>query len=147
MSKRVIYNKNNVRHMTMETTSPSDSVDRSGYIPLDIQYQRMMTAGAKLNENNDYAFNVDLDRLKKAIDDKKLDLNDFINSTWNKNLSKTDLDALLKDKLQKLDKQKDWNKEYNRLKKEYEQIEKDKAIRQEAINIAKEELAKQNSSS
>lgn len=137
---RKLYDKYNKRAMRLEKTAVTDNVDRSGYIPLDLQYARLMSAGKKLEEVRDYEYNVDLKRLEEALKSGKVNVEDFYSPLFKNNLDKVELDSLLKDKLEKASKQKDINKEYNRLMEDFKQSERDKEIRQQAINEYKQIL-------
>lgn len=140
MSYKIFNEKYNKRDMRLEKTSPVDNVDRSGYIPLDLQYVRLMSSGRRLEEIKDFEYNIDIERVKKALESKDINLNEFFSSHINKNLSKTELDALLKDKLNKYDRQVNVNKEYNRLLDEYKKLEEDKKLREDIINEYKKQL-------
>lgn len=137
---RKLYDKYNKRAMKLEKTAVTDNVDRSGYIPLDLQYARLMSAGKHLEELRDYEYNVDLKRLEEALKTGKVNIEDFYSPLFKHNLDKVELDSLLKDKLEKASRQKDVNKEYNRLMEEFKQSERDKEIRQQAINEYKQIL-------
>lgn len=140
MSYITFNEKYNKRDMRLEKTSPVDNVDRSGYIPLDLQYARLMASGRRLEEIKDFEYNIDIERVKKALEDNDFNLDSFFSSHINKNLSKTDLDILLKEKLNKYYKQVNINKEYERLLNEFKQLEKDKQIREDIINEYKKQL-------
>ena len=55
----VVINKYHKRDMKQEKTARTDNVDRSGYIPLDLQHARLMKAGKTLEEIRDYQYNSD----------------------------------------------------------------------------------------
>lgn len=140
MSYKNFNEKYNKRDMRLEKTSAVDNVDRSGYIPLDLQYVRLMSSGRKLEEIKDFEYNIDIEKVKKALQSGDFSLDDFFTSHINKNLSKTDLDILLKDKFNKYNRQIDVNKEYDRLLNEYKQLEEDKKLREDIINEYKKQL-------
>lgn len=140
MSYTIFNEKYNKRDMRLEKTSPTDNVDRSGYIPLDLQYARLMSSGRQLEEIKDFEYNVDIEKVKKALENKDINLDEFFSSHIHKNLSKVELDALLKEKLNKYDRQIDVNKEYNRLLDEYKKLEEDKKLREDIINEYKKQL-------
>lgn len=140
MSYTVFNEKYNKRDMRLEKTSPIDNVDRSGYIPLDLQYARLMSSGRRLEEIKDFEYNVDIEKVRKALSSKDINLDSFFASHIDKNLSKTDLDILLKEKFDKYNRQLDANKEYKRLLDEYKQLEADKRFREDVINEYKKQL-------
>lgn len=140
MSYTNFNEKYNKRDMRLEKTSVTDNVDRSGYIPLDLQYARLMASGRRLEEIKDFEYNVDIEKVKKALENKDINLDSFFNSRIDKNLSKTDLDILLREKLDKYHRQVDINKEYKRLLAEYKQLEEDKRFREDVINEYKKQL-------
>jgi hypothetical protein len=140
MSYTVFNEKYNKRDMRLEKTSPIDNVDRSGYIPLDLQYARLMSSGRRLEEIKDFEYNVDIEKVRKALSSKDINLDSFFVSHIDKNLSKTDLDILLKEKFDKYNRQLDANKEYKRLLDEYKQLEADKRFREDVINEYKKQL-------
>lgn len=138
---RKLVNRNNYKPRPLESIPMTDNVDRSGYIPLDVQYARMMTAGAQLEATRDYMYNVDIQKVNEALEKGlDLDIDKLANSTQNSKLEKTDLDEILKNKLKQYKRFKDKNEELKVLQDRYKQLEREKAIRQEAVNQYKEQL-------
>lgn len=129
-------------HITKEHISNYDLVDRAGYMPVDLQYARLMNAGKKLEEIRDYQYNVDTAKLQSFLENKTEF--DKLYNNLSLRVDKTELDTLFKDKLMKLRKHVDSQQEYNRLLKEFNELEKQKQIKQEAINEYKQSLNNQS---
>lgn len=129
----------------LERTAPTDCVDRSGYIALDVQYARLMKAGTDLETVRDFEYNVDLARLHEAIKNGEVDVNEFQNRLFkNRFIEKSELADLLDNKLKKAKEQKKSNAEYKRLYDEFNQSLKEKQIRQDAVNEYKRMLEEKN---
>lgn len=142
---RKIYDRYNYIPRKPEKISFVDEVDRSGYIPLDVQYARMMAAGAQLEMTRDYLYNVDIEKLNKAMNDGlEIDIEKLSNSSISGNkLDRTELDGILKEKYQQYKQYKSKQEELKTLLDKYKQLENEKKIRQDAINQYKEQLYKE----
>lgn len=124
-----------------EITSPVDNVDRSGYIPLDIQYYRMISAGGDLEAVKDYKYNVDMEALNNAISQGlDIDISKIAGLTIKNKMDKNELNDLFVSKMKQYKAFRNRQEEIEAHKKVIEAQEKDKAIRQNAINEMKQFL-------
>lgn len=97
--------------------SQVDNVNRSGYVPLDITYERMRLAGIKLDKIRDEQYNFEL----KDFIDKGLSIDEYskdilLKSRFN---DKTALDDMYKAKLKKYEHFKDTQEQLKALHEEY----------------------------
>lgn len=127
------YDKANAQHIEKEHISNYDYVDRSGYISLDLQYARLMRNGKTLEDIRDFEYNTDLKKLQDFVENKA-SFDDIYNKTSLYQHDKLQLDALFKEKLNKYASYVDSQKEYERLMREYQNLEEQKRIKQDAIN-------------
>lgn len=128
----------------LERTDPTDEVDRSGYIPVNLQYARMMAAGRKKEDMLNYQYNADYYDLVKAIDEKKVTIDDLLkNQVYGRRMEKTELVDALRTKIESYS---DARKEYHARMDEFYRLEREKQVRQDAINAYKAEMEKQANS-
>lgn len=122
----------------LENISKVDLVDRSGYIPLDVQYSKMMLAGRTREDMLDYQYNYDYKELQDALKDGKITIDDLFQRNFiHRNMEKTELVDILKDRTEKFSIAK---REYDKNMQEFHRSEYEKQIRQEAINEYKASL-------
>ena len=127
-----VINKYHKRDMKSETTARTDNVDRSGYIPLDLQHARLMKAGKTLEEIRDYQYNSDYHEVMEHLEDK--DFFEKYRKNLSNNMEKVEVDTFMKKSLDNLSYRINKHEELERLKKEYLKLENEKAIKQQAIN-------------
>lgn len=129
---------------TLEETSPTDFVDRSGYIPLDLQYERLMSAGKTLELQRDLEYNIDNAKIMAALDSDTVDFSDLVSDFMGRKLDKVEAHAILKEKLKKAREQVSYNKQIKKHYEDFQAKEKEKLLRKEIANQLKEEMAKQD---
>lgn len=128
----VVINKYHKRDMKQERTARTDNVDRSGYIPLDLQHARLMKAGKTLEEIRDYQYNSDYHEVMAHLEDK--DFFEKYRNNLSNYMEKVEVDNFMKKSLDNMSYRLNKNEELERLKKEYLRLENEKAIKQQAIN-------------
>lgn len=141
--KRVFVNRDTIKARVGEKISQVDYVDRSGFIPLDIQYERMKTAGEELSLLRAYQYNTDLDKLniiEETGEISDLDIDSISSDIKNSKLDKVVLDQKLKDHMAKFKQFKSKADELNTLKGRYEQAVREKDLMEKAINDYKATL-------
>lgn len=132
----VVINKYHKRDMKQENTARTDNVDRSGYIPLDLQHARLMKAGKTLEEIRDYQYNSDYHEVMAHLEDK--DFFEKYRNNLSNNMEKVEVDNFMKKSLDNMSYRINKNAELERLRKEYLRLENEKAIKQQAINEYKQ---------
>lgn len=141
--KRKLISRLNVKERAREVISQVDNVDRSGFIPLDIQFQRMQTAGEELATYRYYQYNTDMALLDKIeamnVNDASEELADATSKANNRTRDKVVLDDMLKEKLNKYRRFKNKQDELKALKEKYDQSVKEREIYDRAINDYKEQ--------
>lgn len=139
---RKYINKDTVKQRLGEKISQVDFVDRSGFIPLDVQYERMRTAGEELSIIRAYQYNTDLDKLNIAEsgDISNLDIDSLSSDIKTQKLDKVVLDQKLKDHMAKFKQFKSKADELNTLKSRYEQALREKELMEKAVNDYKATL-------
>lgn len=139
---RKYINKDTVNRRVGEKISQVDFVDRSGFIPLDVQYERMRTAGEELSIVRAYQYNTDLDKLNIAEngDIADLDIDSLSSDIKTQKLDKVVLDQKLKDHMAKFKQFKSKSDELKTLKSKYEQALREKELMQQAVNDYKATL-------
>lgn len=137
--KRVIHDRNDIPDRKPEIISGVDNVDRSGFIPLDVQYMRMLNAGENLAQYRNYQYNTDMELLNKEMENiETLNVDKVSSKIKRAKIDKVELDALYKDKILKYKKFKNKAEELQSLKAKYDERQKEKQIYNKAINDYKE---------
>lgn len=132
-----------VKRREPERISQVDYVDRTGFIPLDVQYERMRTAGEELSILRAYQYNTDLDKLNeldKTGDIGKLNIDEVSSDIKTSKLDKVVLDQKLKEHMAQYRQFKDKVEELNTLQDRYRQALREKELMQQAINEYKSTL-------
>lgn len=139
-----IIHKKDYKFNRAEKLSQVDNVNRAGYVPLDIKYEELRLAGLKLDMIRDYQYNYDL----KSFLESGKSISDYTSDTLLKSRfnSKQDLDDMLKLKLEKYSKYSSNQERLKALRKEYDDLMKEKEIREDAVRqyLASEEAKKNN---
>lgn len=126
-----------------EKISQVDFVDRTGFIPLDVQYERMRTAGEELSILRAYQYNTDLDKLNeldKTGDIEKLNIDDVSSDIKTSKLDKVVLDQKLKEHMTQYKQFKNKIDELNTLHDRYRQALREKELMLQAVNDYKATL-------
>ncbi len=116
---KIIHKYKNFKKNRSVSYSRVDVVDRSGYISLDKQYDRLVSAGLTLENINTRQYSYTFDEINKAFEDDKL--REVISNVLmqNNHYSKQDIDDMYREKVQKYKKAVDDN---NKLKSLYSQF-------------------------
>ena len=138
-----LLNRYTVKLREPEKISQVDYVDRSGFIPLDVQYQRMMTAGEELSILRAYQYNTDLEKLNiidKTGDIDDLNIDNVSSDVKTQKLDKVVLDDKLKQHMRQYKQFKSKLDELNTLKSRFEQSKREKELIEQAVNEYKSKL-------
>ncbi len=138
-----LVNRYTVKQREPENISQVDYVDRSGFIPLDVQYERMRTAGEELSVLRAYQYNTDLDKLniiEQTGDIEGLDIDKVSSDIKTQKLDKVVLDEKLKKHMRDFKHFKNKAEELKTLRQRYDQSLREKALIEEAVNEYKSRL-------
>lgn len=116
---KIIHKYKNFKKDRSVSYSRVDVIDRSGYISLDKQYDRLISAGLTLENINTRQYSYTFDEINKAFEDDKI--REAISNVLmqNNHYSKQDIDDMYREKVQKYKKAVDDN---NKLKSLYSQF-------------------------
>lgn len=140
-----LVNKYTVKRRIPEKISQVDYVDRSGFIPLDVQAERMKTAGEELSLIRAYQYNTDLEKLnilEQSGDIEGLDIDTLSSDIKTQKLDKVVLDEKLKQHMREFKKFKSKADELQSLKSKYDQAVREKELITQAVNQYKKGLKK-----
>lgn len=138
---RKVFDRNNYSFNRGEKIPFTDNVDRSSFIPLDIQYMRMMSAGANLENIRSYQYSTDskyLDEYLKTHNISELTIDDTRSF---RNMDKVELQSVLQEKMSKYRK---YESDKAKLKQSYDDFMREKEIREKAVNDYKASLSLDN---
>lgn len=138
-----LVNRYTVKQREPEKISQVDYVDRSGFIPLDVQYERMRTAGEELSILRAYQYNTDLEKLniiEETGDIEGLDIDKVSSDIKTQKLDKVVLDEKLKEHMRSFKHFKNKTEELKTLRERYDQSLREKALIEEAVNEYKSKL-------
>lgn len=115
--------------------SDEDIIDRTGYVPLDLQFYRMMESGTNLTRVIDSQYNYDWKELEQAYNDNTLNVSEIVRARLSKRFMERS--ELHDEGIRLLEKFKNAKTESEKLKSLRDKYLKDKVIediRKEAIN-------------
>ena len=116
---KIIHKYKNFKKDRSVSYSRVDVIDRSGYISLDKQYDRLISAGLTLENINTRQYSYTFDEINKAFEDDKIRESISNVLMQNNHYSKQDIDDMYREKVQKYKKAVDDN---NKLKSLYSQF-------------------------
>lgn len=115
--------------------SNEDIIDRTGYVPLDIQYYRMMSSGINLTRTIDNQFNFDWKELEQSYNNNTLDVSEVSRARLSKRfMEKSQLHDEGIRLLEKYHKAKTDSEKLSTMREKYLKEKQIEEIRKDAIN-------------
>lgn len=115
--------------------SNEDIIDRTGYVPLDVQYYRMMSSGINLTRAIDDQFNFDWKELEQSYMNNTLDVSEVSRDRINKRfMDRSQLYDEGVRLLEKYNKAKTDSEKLSTIRDKYLKDREIEEIRKEAIN-------------
>lgn len=118
-----------------DSYSDEDIIDRTGYVPLDLQFYRMMESGINLTRVIDDQYNYDWKELEQSYKDNSLDVSDIVKARLSKRfMERSELHDKSVELLEKYKNAKTQSEKLSSLREKYLKDKELEEIRKEAIN-------------